>query len=135
MAVVFDTNVLVSAAFFATSKPSLALRWAAANDLILASAATLTELASTVERPKFNRYASLAARRQFAAFIYATVQITTIQRSVRVCRDPDDDKFLDVAVNGDAKTIVTGDADLLALNPFEGIAIITPASYLAQRVG
>ncbi len=55
-----------------------------------------------------------------------------ISERVAACRDPTDDKFLELAVNGYADLIVSGDADLLALNPFRGIAIITPAAY-AQR--
>jgi putative PIN family toxin of toxin-antitoxin system len=51
---------------------------------------------------------------------------------IRACRDPRDDKFLEVAVHGHADLIVTGDADLLALNPFQGIAILTPAEYLER---
>jgi uncharacterized protein len=132
VAVVFDTNVMVSAAFRAASTPSLAVRHAAANDVILASTATLSELASAMERSKFDRYASLASRREFVAFIHATVRIVPVRRSVRACRDPADDKFLDVAVNGDARAIVTGDNDLLALNPFENVMIIAPADYLAK---
>ena len=135
MGVVFDTNILVSAALLATSKPSLAVRWAAANDLILASVATLSELVSTMERSKFDRYASRASRREFVAFVHANVQFVSIRRSVQACRDPNDDKFLDVAVNGGADVLITGDADLLALNPYEGIPILTAADYLAKIGG
>ena len=135
MAVVFDTNVLVSAAFFVGSKPSLAVRWAAENDQILLSAATITELASTMERRKFDRYASLDKRREFVAFVFACGQFVTIRRTVSACRDPGDDKFLDVAVNANARYIVTGDADLLTLASFEGTPILTPASYLVQAAG
>jgi predicted nucleic acid-binding protein len=53
-------------------------------------------------------------------------------RVVRACRDPSDDKFLEVAVNGRADLIITGDRDLLELDPFMGIAILTPAAYLAR---
>jgi len=49
---------------------------------------------------------------------------------IRVCRDPKDDKFLEVAVHGRADALVTGDQDLLDLNPFRGIAILTAAEYL-----
>ena len=118
MAVVFDNNVLVSAAFFATSKPALAVRWAAENDLILASAATLA--------------ASLSKRREFVAFVSATAHFVNVRRSVQACRDPKDDKFLDVAVNGGANIVVTGDADLLVLGSFEKTPIMTPAEYLAS---
>jgi predicted nucleic acid-binding protein len=49
---------------------------------------------------------------------------------VHACRDPKDDKFLQLAVNGNADFIIAGDDDLLVLNPFHGFPIITPASYL-----
>lgn len=77
---------------------------------------------------------SLAARREFVVFVQMASRIVEIDRSIRVCRDPADDKFLDVAVNGGAELIVTGNADLLVLHPFEDIEIITPAAYLT-RVG
>ena len=54
-----------------------------------------------------------------------------IPGTLRVCRDPDDDKLLEVAVIGRADCLVTGDQDLLILNPFQGIPILTPAGFLA----
>jgi predicted nucleic acid-binding protein len=54
---------------------------------------------------------------------------------VQICRDPKDDKFPDVAIDGRADLIVTGDTDLLVLHPFEGIGIVTPAAYLARAGG
>jgi predicted nucleic acid-binding protein len=53
---------------------------------------------------------------------------------VRASRDPKDDKFLDLAVNGRADVVVTGDNDLLALDPFRGIAILTPAAYISRQL-
>jgi predicted nucleic acid-binding protein len=50
--------------------------------------------------------------------------------SIQACRDPRDDKFLEVAVHGQSDLIVTGDGDLLALHPFRGIDILAPAAYL-----
>ncbi|MPZ34836.1 MAG: putative toxin-antitoxin system toxin component, PIN family [Rhodospirillales bacterium] len=135
VAVVFDTNVLVSAALFAASKPSLAVRWAATNDLILASVATLSELAATMEHRKFDRYASVSSRREFVAYFYATAELVSIRRSVRASRDHKDDKFLEVAVNGKADVLVTGDADLLVLGSYEGISIVAPADYLTKVGG
>lgn len=115
--------------------PSRAVRHAIRADLLLASTVTLSELARTLERPKFDRYVSLAARREFVAFIHMASRIVEIDRSIRACRDPADDKFLDVAINGGADLIVTGDSDLLVLHPFEGVEIITPAAYLARTGG
>lgn len=55
-----------------------------------------------------------------------------VVRVIRACRDPRDDKFLEVAVNGQADLIITGDRDLLALHPFMGVGIFSPAVYLAR---
>jgi len=88
VAVVFDTNVLISAALAAKSVPSIAVRNAVQTDIILLSAATLSELASTIERSKFDRYASRDGRRTFVAFIHATARIVPIRRFVQACRDP-----------------------------------------------
>jgi putative PIN family toxin of toxin-antitoxin system len=52
-----------------------------------------------------------------------------IIQQVCECRDPNDDKFLEVALNGRADVIITGDADLLALNPWREIRIVNPAEY------
>jgi uncharacterized protein len=51
-------------------------------------------------------------------------------QQVQACRDPKDDKFLELAVNGNADLIVTGDQDLLVLRQFRNILISTPADYL-----
>jgi len=55
-----------------------------------------------------------------------------IRERIRICRDPSDDKFLEAAVNGGADLLLTGDADLLALNPFRGTRIMTPGEYLGR---
>lgn len=49
---------------------------------------------------------------------------------IAACRDPRDDQFLEVAVNGRADWIVTGDSDLLSLDPFRDIRTVTPAQML-----
>ena len=59
------------------------------------------------------------------------VEPVVITVPVQACRDPEDDKILELALNGRADYIVTGDDDLLVMNPFRGIAILTPAQFLA----
>ena len=58
------------------------------------------------------------------------VELVEITETVEASRDPRDDKILELAVSGNADCIVTGDDDLLTLNSFRGIAIITPADFL-----
>jgi predicted nucleic acid-binding protein len=53
-----------------------------------------------------------------------------IAERIAACRDPTDDKFLELAMNGHADLIVSGDADLLVLNPFQGIPIVPPATLV-----
>jgi uncharacterized protein len=128
MRVVVDTNVFISAALKERSLPSDAVRLAAERELPLKSATTEQELFITLARP---RLAPLIPQRFFLWLedVLATAEVVSITQRIVACRDPKDDKFLELAVNGRADLIVSGDADLLALSPFRGIPIITPAAY------
>ena len=57
-------------------------------------------------------------------------ELVTITEQITACRDPKDDKVLEMAVNGPADLIVSDDADVLALNPFQEIPIVTPATFV-----
>ncbi len=81
-------------------------------------------------REKFDDYLTLEER---AAFIEALVERSRFANpteEVQACRDPDDDKFLKLAVSENAECIVSGDADLLMLSPFRGIPSMRPADFL-----
>jgi putative PIN family toxin of toxin-antitoxin system len=58
------------------------------------------------------------------------VRFIKVTTTVTICRDPKDNKFLELALEVNAACIVTGDKDLLVLNPFENIPIVTPADFL-----
>lgn len=127
---VFDTNVLVSALLFSTGTPGRALLQALEHGTVLVTAATLAELAEVTARPKFDRYLSPADRDDFVAALARRAEIVEVENRIVACRDPKDDKFLEAAVSGRATAIVTGDQDLLVLHPFQGIAILPPATFL-----
>lgn len=129
---VFDTNVIVSALLFNASKPGLAFVQAVDSGTILASAELLTELNDVLSRPKFGEYIERAERERFLGAFVREVRFVEIRETVRACRDPKDDQVLELAVNGRADCIITGDTDLLALSPFRGIEIITPADLLLR---
>lgn len=82
--------------------------------------------------PKFDRYVSRARREALLERLAPSVEIFEIVQRVRACRDPKDDKFLELAVNSEASVIVTGDEDLLSLHPFRGIDILGPAAFLER---
>ena len=57
-------------------------------------------------------------------------ELVNVVETVTDCRDPRDNKFLELAVSGRATHIVTGDSDLLVLHPFRGIIVVSPSSFL-----
>lgn len=128
---VLDTNVVVSGMLFPGAAPGRVLVKAQMYN-VLASEATLLELVEVMSRSRFDRYVDAAIRKQLVAAYVSACETVEVTSSIHACRDPRDDKFLEVAVDGDADLIVTGDQDLLALNPFRGIAILTPSAYLEQ---
>jgi putative PIN family toxin of toxin-antitoxin system len=81
-------------------------------------------------RPKFARYFRGEEIESYIAQVWNLAERIEIFYSIRACRDPKDDMFLELAVDGRVDAIVTGDSDLLELHPFRGIAILTPADYL-----
>jgi uncharacterized protein len=71
-----------------------------------------------------------AATQAWLKTLIRAAELVTITETIAACRDPTDDKFLELAVDGHADLIVTGDADLLALNPFRDILIVTAAAFV-----
>ena len=128
---VLDTNVLVSRLLMAGSVPGRAVHRAVDSGVLLVSGATLDELVEVLARAKFDPYVTVEERQGFVQRLLCIAERIPILRRVQACRDPKDDKFLEVAVNGQADVIVTGDHDLLDLHPFMGISILSPADYLA----
>jgi putative PIN family toxin of toxin-antitoxin system len=131
--IVVDVNILISALLFPHSKPDLALQKAQDTGEILMSFPIWTELENVIARPKFNRYIQLEKREQFLRDLYQTITpINDILEKITDCRDTKDNKYLELAVTGKAEYLITGDNDLLVLNPFRGIKIIKPDDFLAN---
>ena len=95
------------------------------------SQALSEELDDVLSRPRFERYVTRQERAAFLRDLFRMAMSAPITEPVRACRDPKDDKILELAWNGNADYIVTGDDDLLVMNPFRGIAIVRPAEFLA----
>jgi putative PIN family toxin of toxin-antitoxin system len=131
MRIVVDTNVFVSAALKDKSIPSIALHLAAQRDVLLKSAATEAQLFDVIMRPYLLPLIAPATSDWFR-LLMAKAELITITENVAACRDSTDDKFLELAVSGRADLILTGDADLLVLDPFRGISIVSPATVTQQ---
>lgn len=129
MRIVVDTNVFISAALKDKSLPAMAVHLIEQRGILLKSTATERQLFDVLNRPYF---ASLIAPVTLEWFkkLLATAEAITITERIAACRDSTDDKFLELAVNGKADLIVSGDADLLVLNPFRNIPIVQPATFV-----
>lgn len=128
---VFDNNVLVSAALLG-GVPRRAFDKLLDNGTILVSVPVLLELADILNRPKFDKYVTHDERMRFMVIFLKVAEMVEISEEITVCRDPRDDKLLELAVSGTADFLVTGDKDLLVLNPFRGVKIITPREFLER---
>jgi putative PIN family toxin of toxin-antitoxin system len=97
---------------------------------LIVSSETLIELGTVLSRPKFDRYLSLADRLGFFDLLRRQALHVRNIPPITACRDPKDDKFLALALAGNATAILTGDDDLLSLDPFRGISVLSPRQYL-----
>ena len=131
MRIVVDTNVFVSAVLKHNSLPFLVVRWIDEHGGLLKSAATEREILSVLSRPQIAAV-TIPGFRAGLAKMLASAELVAITERITACRDPHDDKFLELAVNGRADLILSGDADLLALNPFRDIPILTPAAFMQR---
>jgi putative PIN family toxin of toxin-antitoxin system len=135
--VVIDSNVWIAALITPTGTAGQMLDALLNQDIdILLSEATFAELVSRLDRPKFDRYREPQA---WNLFLSELVELALWHEDAGtadgISRDADDDKFLALAVTGQATAIISGDKDLLDLVTHEGIAVMTPAQYLRQIRG
>lgn len=130
---VVDTNVLVSALLMKKSVARDCLDKAKESGEILLSLEVIEELYDVLGRPAFDRYIGEDDRIRFLNLLVKESTLVEITEKIKECRDPKDDKFLELAVNGKADFIISGDGDLQVLNPFRNISIVSPREFLASH--
>ncbi len=126
---VFDTNVIVSALLLKNSVSRQAFDKAFQEGKIIISGATVNELNEVLKRKKFEKYVTEEERIQFLTTLVRQARLVEVTETITECRDPKDDKFLELAVSGNAVCIVSGDKDLLDLPPFRRISIVPPREF------
>lgn len=130
--IVIDTNVIVSALMFSKSTAMQAFTRAKLEGIILMSVDLISELVDVLSRQKFDRYISKETRENFLASLATETELIETNETITLCRNPKDNKFLELAIAGNASYIVTGDKDLLELHLFRGVFILTPADLINQ---
>ena len=103
-----------------------------ADGRLVASLETLAEVEAVLARPKFAARLPETVRRRFLRRLALGALVVEVGERVRACRDPDDDKFLGVALAAGAEVIVSDDRDLLALDPWRGIRVRKPEAILTE---
>ena len=131
--IVVDTNAVISRLLLPRSVPGRAVHKVIGTGRLLVSDATLGELAGVLARTKFAAYVTIQDRQQFLRLLGRVAVLVPITHAIRACRDPQDDKFLELAVNGGASVIITGDKDLLAMA--DRYPIVTPAKFWVTHAG
>lgn len=128
---VLDSNVIVSAALSSGGSPGQALFIAFERGTVIYSSATVREVAEVLARDRLQKYITPHRAEEIVGrLVYEGFEVDVVTH-VTDCRDPKDNKFLELALDGEADAIVTGDQDLLILHPWRGIDIVTPTDFLA----
>jgi uncharacterized protein len=129
--VVFDASSLIGALLKQGSIPECALLLARATDIICLSVEVEAEIREVFTRPRFGKY--LTPGRTQLILDVLTASAVTIVPTIRVtdCRDVKDNKYLELVLASGAATLVADDGDLLTLDPWRGVRIMTPAEYVA----
>jgi putative PIN family toxin of toxin-antitoxin system len=128
--VILDTNVILSHRLKSTGTITEAVTFAFTQCTILSSQDTFDELRRTLHRFLSKDYITHdEMAKQLAAFIEASEWIPIITK-VQQCRDAKDDKFLELAIDGQADYLVTGDRDLLVMAEYKSTRILAPRDFV-----
>lgn len=127
---VIDTNTLISAFLLPNSTSRKAIDKALSIGIIAISQETINEFSDTFIRSKFDKYINLNLRLEIIEEFKFISKLVKPNVSINACRDSKDNKFLELAIASKAKYIITGDEDLLVLNPFKKVNIITASAFL-----
>ena len=133
MRVVLDTNVLVSALLFAGTSSELVPLWQRGALTILLSRPILDEYLRVLSYPKFD-LSEEEIKGLIQEELLPYVEVVNPRRRLRVVkRDPSDDKFLECALTGKSRVVISGDKDLLSIGRYRQIRIQSPAQFLADN--
>lgn len=128
--VILDTNLLVSRALTPSSVIAGAVRLIIDHSHLLVSQATMDELATVLVRIQSKGYIKQDETLRIIHGYKEVVEWVPIIERIQACRDPKDDKFLELAVNGNAEYLITGDKDLLELQPFKNTSILSAKDFI-----
>ena len=131
---VLDANVYVSAAVHSDGPPGRiveAFLRKAAFEIVL-SPAIVEEVLRALTYPKVRKLirGKIPPELWFEDIVMLAELVAGELVTPGLCQDPDDDKYIAAAIEGNAAFVVTGDKQLLAVAEHEGVRIVTPRAFL-----
>lgn len=133
--VVIDTNVWISGVLTRSGVPAQLVRLVVRRGHPVFTADTFAELKQRMWLPKFDRYVSMEDRRRLLEEIDTVavwIDISSQMAAQTFCRDTKDDKFIHAAIAAGATRLISGDDDLLCLDPLGALRILTPRQALDE---
>ncbi len=133
--IVFDTSSLIPACLNPDREPAQILRRTILEHDVFTSMDTFNELAAVVARDKFNAWRPLGQRLIWVSLFRESVIWVETSTPITACRDPKDNKFLELAIAAKADVLVSSDIHLLEMHPFRGVQILQLAHFKQQILG
>ena len=130
MKIVIDTNVIAVAIFFGGRPKELVEHLVYRRVDAYASTEIISEYRETIEELS-ERYPNRPNNIPLTDILFAMKMVEPTTH-VDICRDPDDNKFIDCAIDGGCIYIVSGDKDLLSLESYGDIEIVTVSEFLTK---
>lgn len=128
MKIVIDTNVIISAIFF-KGKPFKLLEHLFSDDFsAFVSPPIIQEYIETYK--EVHKKYSDKGNPEILKTIIEKSNLVSPDKEIKICRDPDDNKFISCAIKGKCVYIVSGDNDLLSLNKVQNIEILKVEDFL-----
>lgn len=128
--IVMDASTIISAALIPDSIPWQALMQVRAIDVLALSEPVASEITEVLTRPKFAQRLPPATRTAFQDMLFRNAAWFAPATTVQDCRDPKDNKYLELTLVSAARFLVTSDNDLRILPPWRGIPILSPSDFL-----
>ena len=133
MRVILDTNVVISGVFFGGVPSRILSAWSAGKFALVLSPEILEEYRRVGHELGRQRPALSATFEPVLTLIAMNaILVDAPPLAVPVSDDPDDDKFLAVAVASQTSLIVSGDGDLLRVTGWQGVHVLTPRQFLER---
>lgn len=128
--IVIDTSLAISAAILPKSISNKAFSLALQHFQLVSSDSTLAELIDVIYRAKFDKYLTDEMRLEFLTVVAQASEFITIRSVIKDCPDPKDNQFLELAIDGEANIILSGDPHLTDMNPYRNISILGPREFM-----